>query len=77
MLTNTRNHLDCGWSVNETIARFPETTAVFNAHGIDTCCGGSLSVEEAARRAQVDPQRLCAALDAAIVPAPPEPRTAA
>ena len=37
-------------TVNETIQRFPQTVAVFQAHGIDACCGGALPVAEAAAR---------------------------
>ena len=58
--------LECRWSVNEVIARHPATIAVFNAHGIDTCCGGALSVEEAAYEARLDPLQLLAALEVAI-----------
>ena len=69
MTTNSPIHLDCHWSVNEVIARYPAAIAPLNAHGIDTCCGGALSVEQAARDARVDPRQLCAALDAAIAAA--------
>ena len=58
--------LDCRLSVNEIIASHPATTATFNAHGIDTCCGGSASVEDAARAAGIDPTKLCGALLEAI-----------
>jgi regulator of cell morphogenesis and NO signaling len=54
--------LSCALTVNETIARHPGTGAVFAAYGIDACCGGGLSVEEAARRHAVDASALCAAL---------------
>ncbi len=63
--TATPTPLDCRWSVNEVIARHPATIAVFIEHGIDTCCGGGASVEVAAAKAAVDPQRLCAELGAA------------
>jgi regulator of cell morphogenesis and NO signaling len=32
----------------------PDAVSVFARHGIDTCCGGGLPVEEAARRHGVD-----------------------
>ena len=66
MTTTADFPLDCTWSVNATIARYPETIAVFNAHGIDTCCGGAASVEDAARDASVEGTRLCGALRDAI-----------
>lgn len=66
MSTVSTTDLDCRLSVNAVIARHPSTTKVFNAHGIDTCCGGAKSVEEAAREAGVDPAVLCGELVAAI-----------
>ncbi len=57
--------LDCTRTVNETVALYPGTSAVFGSHGIDTCCGGGISVEQAAREAALDPRQLCAELEAA------------
>lgn len=57
--------LDCTRTVNETVALYPATGVVFGGHGIDTCCGGGISVEQAAREAAVDPRVLCAELEAA------------
>lgn len=57
--------LDCSLSVTETIARYPATGAVFTSYGIDTCCGGGASVEQAARDAAVEPAKLCSELEAA------------
>lgn len=37
-------------TVNETIQRLPESAAVFAALGIDTCCGGALTLAQAAAR---------------------------
>ncbi|MFL5384113.1 MAG: DUF542 domain-containing protein [Longimicrobiaceae bacterium] len=52
-------------TVNETIQRFPRTAAVFNAHGIDSCCGGALPVAQAAARHGIPLPELLKALDAA------------
>jgi regulator of cell morphogenesis and NO signaling len=54
--------------VNEAIRRFPETIAVFNAFGIDACCGGAAPIAEAAGRDGADPARLLEALNAAARP---------
>ena len=62
-----RVSLDCSLSVNAILARYPSTLPVFNRFGLDTCCGGALSVEDAARAADVDAQALCGALTDAIV----------
>lgn len=67
-MTTTDSHpaLDCTVSVNDMIALHPETAEVFNAYGIDTCCGGGATVQNAARDSNVDAARLCDDLDAAI-----------
>jgi regulator of cell morphogenesis and NO signaling len=57
--------LDCTSSVHDLIQRHPATRAVFQRFGIDSCCGGAVSVEEAARRDSIDATRLCAELRAA------------
>jgi regulator of cell morphogenesis and NO signaling len=53
-------------TVNDLIARYPETVATFNAFGIDACCGGAVPVREAAVRDGADPDALLAALAEAI-----------
>lgn len=58
--------LDCSLSVNVILARYPSTLPVFNRFGLDTCCGGGLSVADAARAADVDAAALCSALADAI-----------
>jgi regulator of cell morphogenesis and NO signaling len=54
--------LDPSLTINEIVARHPETIAVFNRFGMDTCCGGGVSVEEAARRDGLDLDQILAAL---------------
>jgi iron-sulfur cluster repair protein YtfE (RIC family) len=54
--------LDCHWSVGAVLERYASTAAVFNRHGIDMCCGSSVSVREAAQRDGVDAEELCAEL---------------
>jgi len=58
--------VDMTATVNEMLIQHPATVAVFNAFGIDACCGGDVSIEEAARRDGADPAALLAALDALI-----------
>lgn len=41
---------DSTTTLNELVERRPETHRVLSAHGLDTCCGGALPLEEAARR---------------------------
>lgn len=61
-----RRHLDCSLSVNVILAIYPPTRSVFNGFGLDTCCGGALSVADAAHAADVDSEALCGALTDAI-----------
>ncbi len=61
----SRSGIPASMTVNEAIRRFPGTVAVFNAFGVDACCGGAASIEEAARRDGADVAELLAALRAA------------
>jgi hypothetical protein len=58
--------LDPNLTINEIVARFPETIAVFNRFGLDTCCGGGVRVDEAARRDGLDVASVVAALHDAV-----------
>jgi len=62
----TRKALDVSTSVNDVLTQYPETVSVFNAFGIDACCGGAASLREAARRDGVDLAELLAALQTAV-----------
>jgi regulator of cell morphogenesis and NO signaling len=50
-------------SINEIIAAYPETITVFNSFGFDTCCGGAMSVDDAARQDGLDLQAVVSALN--------------
>ncbi|MEO6778010.1 MAG: DUF542 domain-containing protein [Gemmatimonadaceae bacterium] len=52
--------------VNETLQQYPATTAVFNDFGIDACCGGAVSIHDAAVRDGADPAELLDAVNSAI-----------
>lgn len=58
--------LDPSLTINEIVAQHPETIACFNRFGFDTCCGGGVSVEEAARRDGVDLETVLAELRRAV-----------
>jgi iron-sulfur cluster repair protein YtfE (RIC family) len=49
-------------SVNEVIARYPATIAVFNNFGLDTCCGSGAPIADAAHRDGADLDTLLEAL---------------
>jgi regulator of cell morphogenesis and NO signaling len=50
-------------TLNEVVQRYPAALGVFNARGLDICCGGALPIAEAARRHDLDLDELLAALD--------------
>lgn len=54
--------IDPTLTIGAVLQRYPATLAVFNAHGLDACCGGALSLAEAAARHGLDLPELLAAL---------------
>jgi iron-sulfur cluster repair protein YtfE (RIC family) len=46
--------IDASRTVNEVIAAHPATVAVFSSFGIDTCCGGGLTIADAATEHRLD-----------------------
>jgi regulator of cell morphogenesis and NO signaling len=60
------NPIDTNVSVNQMVARHPETMPVFNRFGLDTCCGGGAPIAEAARRDGADLNELVKALADAL-----------
>lgn len=57
---------DLNQTINEIVADHPETISVFNRFGLDTCCGGGVRVDEAAKRDGVDAADVIAALNDAL-----------
>jgi len=53
-------------TVNEALVAAPGTAEIFNRLGVDTCCGGTLTLVEAARAAGVAPAALRAAVEPAL-----------
>jgi len=56
-------------TVNALIAQHPSVLPVLNGYGIDTCCGGAESLEDAARTAGIPVDVLMAGVSAAVEPA--------
>jgi regulator of cell morphogenesis and NO signaling len=54
------------WTVNEALRAAPQLVGVFNRLGLDTCCGGALTLGEAARSAGLTPDELRAELGAVL-----------
>ncbi|MFQ5465784.1 MAG: DUF542 domain-containing protein [Thermodesulfobacteriota bacterium] len=51
--------------VNDCIRDYPGTIGVFTRFDIDSCCGGAVSIEEAAKRDGADLDELLGALNEA------------
>ena len=60
------NVIDTNVSVDQMVARHPETMPVFNRFGLDTCCGGGAPIADAARRDGADLDALVQALREAL-----------
>lgn len=56
--------IDPSVTVRETIARHPETKAVFARFGLDTCCGSGVPIIDAAHRDGANLDELLTALRA-------------
>lgn len=55
--------VDVRWSVNDTLLRYPRSAAVFDAFGVDSCCGGGASLDQAAHAADVPLDDLLVSLE--------------
>lgn len=64
--TSQLHQIDPTMTVKEIAARYPKTVPVFHRYGMDTCCGGGVSVEEAAARDKLDLSEVLAALRTAL-----------
>ena len=58
--------LDASATINDITTRYPQVITVFNDFGVEICCGGDITVSEAAERDGVDLQALTTALENAI-----------
>lgn len=58
--------IDGETTINDAIRLHPETVAVFDRFGLDSCCGGSLAIRVAAERHGLDPAEVLAALGTAV-----------
>lgn len=54
-------------TVNEVLRQWPNTLSVIDRHGLDTCCGGNLSLATSAASAGTDLQRLLQELKQVVI----------
>jgi iron-sulfur cluster repair protein YtfE (RIC family) len=59
---------DASWTVNEVIVTLPDSVAVFNAFGVDSCCRGDATLEQAAFDAGLEPDDLVSAITSLVLP---------
>jgi regulator of cell morphogenesis and NO signaling len=60
----------CESTIGEIVADDYRTASVFQRHGLDFCCGGGRTVEEACREAGVDPTALLAEIERTVAGPP-------
>lgn len=59
-------HVCATMTVNEVLDRWPAAAAVINLYALDLCCGGSLTLRQAAAAAGADLQALLRDLERAV-----------
>jgi len=62
--------LDPSLTVNEILQRHPDLIDVFSRLGVDTCCGGNLTLAESIEADGLDEDTLYAALDTELAGVP-------
>jgi regulator of cell morphogenesis and NO signaling len=50
--------IDASWTVNDVIEKFPDSIAILNSLGVDSCCGGHLTLSEAAAESMIEVETL-------------------
>lgn len=68
MKTAKSETIDRTMTLNQIVQARPEALPVLNGLGLDTCCGGSVALEEAARRHSLDLDEVLGALGVADGP---------
>lgn len=53
-MISTKEKISKQMIVNDAIKLYPNTIGVFSKFHIDSCCGGAVSIEDAAKRDKVD-----------------------
>jgi iron-sulfur cluster repair protein YtfE (RIC family) len=64
-MTSETTMIDTNETLNQLVARAPETLPVLYRYGLDTCCGGALTLAAAAEHHGLNLGELVAALLAA------------
>jgi regulator of cell morphogenesis and NO signaling len=70
-MTIAVNTIEPGETLNALVDRFPAALPVLQEFGLDTCCGGAVTLERAAAHYGIDLRQLLEALRAAQTVAEP------
>jgi regulator of cell morphogenesis and NO signaling len=62
--------IDPAWTVNELLELIPESATVLHRLGIDTCCGGGLTLAAATVSAGTSVEAIASDLSSGLEPAP-------
>lgn len=54
----TRGPITKEMIINDVVAKYPKTIAVFNKFKVDACCGGGFSIETTAKKDNADMETL-------------------
>jgi regulator of cell morphogenesis and NO signaling len=58
--------VDYTLTLNEIVSRYPDALHVLHSYGLDTCCGGALSLKDAVAHHGLDLAEIQAALSARL-----------
>ena len=71
-MTHTRSELDPGATLGEVVNQVPGSARVFESYGLDYCCGGRRSMQDACRSQGVAVDDVLAALGEVGIEAVPD-----
>ena len=71
--TTDAPRIDRALTINEIVARYPQTIPVFNRFGLDTCCGGGVCCDKTSVCGRLLPSPSSALLPAALKPGASSP----
>jgi regulator of cell morphogenesis and NO signaling len=54
--------IDASWTVNDVIEKFPDSIAILNSLGVDSCCGWHVTMSEAAAEWMIEVETILSEL---------------
>lgn len=59
--------IDCGKTIAQIVVDHPSTARVFQAHGIDFCCHGNVTIDVVCAEKEIEPALVCEQLRASLL----------